>query len=211
MKTKEKILDAALKLFNTEGISIISSRRISEEIGISYGNLTYHFPKKDDIILQLYLNMQKELDQQLQQLQQQISNLDYMLKSVRILLEIFYKYKFLFLGFSRVNRKFDQIRSHAINNNKERKKILKEIISLMIQQGYVKEEEIPGHYDMIIHGLIIIFNSWISDAEFFYTGSLDKKIDYYLKLLFSFTRPLLTNEGKKTFEQIYQRNKAGKV
>ena len=62
MKTRDKILETARELFNNDGVSTVSSRNISDAMNISYGNLCYHFPKKDDIIMQLYASMQTELD-----------------------------------------------------------------------------------------------------------------------------------------------------
>jgi hypothetical protein len=39
-KTKEKILDTALRLFNQEGLANIKLRRIATEMGISQGTST---------------------------------------------------------------------------------------------------------------------------------------------------------------------------
>jgi AcrR family transcriptional regulator len=204
MKTKEKILTKALELFNLHGISTVSSRTISEELGISYGNLTYHFPKKDDIILALYLNMQEEIDELFVKIRQEIMQLDFMLRNLRVLLEVFHKYKFIFLGFARMNRKFEEIRQHAIRQNERRKNLLNEIAAFLIQIGYLKEEKMPGHYEMVIHGLLVIFNSWIADAEFFYHGPKEKKIDYYLEMFYAMVRPSLTKEGLKAFNEVYE-------
>lgn len=203
MNTKEKILAKGLELYNEHGISIISSRRISEELGISYGNLTYHFPKKDDIILALYLDMQQELDELFSKIRQDILQLDFMLRNLRVLLEVFDKYKFLFLGFARLNRKYEEIRTHAIIQNKRRSQLLKDIAAFLIEKGLLKEEKRPGHYDMIIHGLLVIFNSWIADAEFFYQGPEEQKVDYYLEMFYSMIRPSLTKDGQKAFNEVY--------
>ena len=52
--TKEIIINTALKLFNTEGLSKVTLRTIANKMGISQGNLNYHFKKRDDIIEALY-------------------------------------------------------------------------------------------------------------------------------------------------------------
>jgi AcrR family transcriptional regulator len=54
MKTKERILDAALKLFNEQGTGAVSTNHIAEAAGISPGNLYYHFHNKEEIIRALF-------------------------------------------------------------------------------------------------------------------------------------------------------------
>lgn len=53
-QTKEWILETACKLFNEHGTAAISTKRIAKEMGISPGNLYYHFKNKEEIILALF-------------------------------------------------------------------------------------------------------------------------------------------------------------
>ncbi|WP_240510954.1 TetR/AcrR family transcriptional regulator [Algoriphagus antarcticus] len=47
LKTKEKILLTAIKLYNPSGVQIITSRHIAAEMGISHGNLDCHYKTKE--------------------------------------------------------------------------------------------------------------------------------------------------------------------
>jgi len=60
-KTKEKILKAALGLFNNEGESAVSSVDIASVLGISPGNLYYHYKGKDEIIAALFDDFEEEI------------------------------------------------------------------------------------------------------------------------------------------------------
>lgn len=53
MQRKEQILMTAVHLFNDKGYANVSLREIAKEAGTTIGNLTYHFPKKEDLILNL--------------------------------------------------------------------------------------------------------------------------------------------------------------
>lgn len=44
--TRRQILDTAKRLFNERGYNDVSLKDIADEVGISKGNLTYHFSKK---------------------------------------------------------------------------------------------------------------------------------------------------------------------
>ena len=47
--TRARILTAAAQLFEQQGYRSVSMRAIAAQLGISVGNLTYHFPHKQDI------------------------------------------------------------------------------------------------------------------------------------------------------------------
>ncbi|WP_213875617.1 TetR/AcrR family transcriptional regulator [Pseudomonas sp. dw_358] len=61
MKTRERILDCALILFNHKGEPNVSTLEIANEMGISPGNLYYHFHGKDPLILALFERLDDEL------------------------------------------------------------------------------------------------------------------------------------------------------
>lgn len=53
-RTAERILEVTLDLFNRFGEPNVSTTLISAELGISPGNLYYHYPAKDELINALY-------------------------------------------------------------------------------------------------------------------------------------------------------------
>ncbi|WP_176599193.1 MULTISPECIES: TetR/AcrR family transcriptional regulator [Sphingobium] len=61
--TPERILSSALKLFNSNGVDRVAIYKIASELGISPGNLTYHFARKQDIIYSLIDRLEAEAAQ----------------------------------------------------------------------------------------------------------------------------------------------------
>ena len=49
--TKSKIAQESERLFNTYGYNAVTMRQIADACGISVGNLTYHYPKKEDLLM----------------------------------------------------------------------------------------------------------------------------------------------------------------
>lgn len=50
MKTKEKILNAALDVLLQEGFPALTQTRVAEVAGVRQGLLTYHFPTRSDLL-----------------------------------------------------------------------------------------------------------------------------------------------------------------
>ena len=61
-RTADRILDVTLELFNRFGEPNVSTALISAELGISPGNLYYHYPAKDMLVERLFDRYATSLD-----------------------------------------------------------------------------------------------------------------------------------------------------
>ena len=61
MKTRDRILECALQLFNQKGEPNVSTMEVANEMGISPGNLSYHFHGNERLVLGLFERFQNEL------------------------------------------------------------------------------------------------------------------------------------------------------
>ena len=203
MKTREKILLQALDLFNQKGVDQVSVLEISQTMGISYGNLTYHFKKKDDLVQALYVQMQHELDAAINHLVQRIFEETYYLKLVNELLQVTWKYRFLYLSINSLMNQYPFIREGEKSYSATRNKILNRGKKYLINEGYLKPES-DSHYELLIRNLNMILYAWIVDAELFHEGEVAAKIEDYATLFYGIALTNVTEKGRTLYYQIVQ-------
>jgi AcrR family transcriptional regulator len=60
-ETRQRILNAALKLFHDRGFEAATMRDIAEEAGVATGAAYYYFPSKDAIVMEFYRRSSAEM------------------------------------------------------------------------------------------------------------------------------------------------------
>jgi AcrR family transcriptional regulator len=96
MKTRDRILEVSLLLFNEEGESGLSSVDIANALEISPGNLYYHFKGKDAIIRALYQRFEEEMRVILRGSKGGLASVEDNWVYIYILLEEIYDFRFFY-------------------------------------------------------------------------------------------------------------------
>lgn len=96
MKTRERILQTSLQLFNEHGEPHITTNHIADEMDISPGNLYYHFRNKDEIIYFLFLRFEQQISEALQVPQSRELNMEDMWLYLHLIFESIWQYRFLY-------------------------------------------------------------------------------------------------------------------
>jgi len=193
--TKEKILNQALLLFNAKGFENVTVREIAKEMGISHGNLCYHYATKEEVIYALYQKIVAEFDAKLAELEGKDLSFIETIESSRFAVSLFYKYKFLMLDFVSIMRSDLRIRSHYKDLMKKRKVQLRSLFDKSMAAGVMRKEFYEGEFDHLVVLFSIVGDFWISHSEIHFEGSEEDKLAYYNRIMFSIFSPYLTPQG----------------
>ena len=94
-RTAERILDTTLALFNRFGEPNVSTTLISAELGISPGNLYYHYPAKEELITKLFDRYDAALTELLRAADE-VSDVEDAWLFFHMLFELIWAYRFLY-------------------------------------------------------------------------------------------------------------------
>jgi len=94
--TRERILDTSLAMFNAQGEPNVTTNHIADELGISPGNLYYHFRNKDDIVEQLFARYAARIDDALLIPEDRLPNLEDIWLQLHLVFECLWEYRFLY-------------------------------------------------------------------------------------------------------------------
>jgi AcrR family transcriptional regulator len=117
-QTREKILDTSLAMFNTLGEPNVTTNHIADEIGISPGNLYYHYRNKDDIVEQLFARYEARMDQALLVPEGRLPNLEDVWLQLHLVFESMWAFRFLYRDLVDIlsrNRKLKQRFARILN------------------------------------------------------------------------------------------------
>ena len=95
-RTRERILETALVLFNRFGEPHITTADIANEMEISPGNLYYHFRNKDQIIAELFGAFERRLDALMAVPEGRGAGIEDLWLLLHLLFEAMWDYRFVF-------------------------------------------------------------------------------------------------------------------
>ncbi|MBO0321906.1 TetR/AcrR family transcriptional regulator [Muricauda sp. CAU 1633] len=205
--TRERILRSALKLFNKYGTSNVTLRTIAKDLGISQGNLNYHFKKREDIINELYQRLVNDIDEIMLSNQQKEVSLKLLFDVSEVVTTNFYRYRFILLNFTEVMLEHRPIRNHFRDMVKLREEQMTALFSAFVEKGLMHNEQYPNQFQNLCRRFQILGDFWMSSAKVIHPKGLTKKsIQEYSGLLLEAIYPYLTSVGQEEFKQHYNKS-----
>ena len=96
MKTKDKIILTSLELFNECGERNVTTNHIAAHLGISPGNLYYHFRNKEDIIHSIFDQYVDYLSEHFQPIGDGHATLEMMMSYLDSMFETIWRFRFFY-------------------------------------------------------------------------------------------------------------------
>lgn len=99
-RTRERILETSLRLFNEFGEPNVTTTLIADELNISPGNLYYHFHSKDEIVNALFSDFEREIEELLAAPSRRTASVEDIWLFLHLLFESIWRFRFLYRDLS---------------------------------------------------------------------------------------------------------------
>ncbi len=137
MSRKLDILETARKLFNEQNTQAVTTNHIAKAMGISPGNLHYHYKNREEIIRLLYLQMREKMTLSIDELPKSLAALK---EHQKILIGIQWEYRFFFREILFLFSRDAILQAQYIEDNKAHRARIKMTMENFIENGELEIE-----------------------------------------------------------------------
>jgi AcrR family transcriptional regulator len=198
---KENILSTSLYLFNRFGFVSVRLQHIADEVGMSIGNLAYHFKTKDEIIEKLY----EELAQEQKQLLADLSMIPLFININRHVENTFLlqkKYSFFYTD------SLELIRAHPSIKKKYREQIqwqtmqLEILLKFNVARGALIEPNQPDSLSLFANRYILFLENWMNFERLKGTEVAEIQVQQFKNDIWGLLAPYFSLTGENEFQQL---------
>lgn len=200
MKTRDRILECALSLFNQEGEPNVSTLQIANELGISPGNLYYHFHGKEPLVLELFERFQAQMAPLLNPPDDaQLDVEDYWL-FLNLIVERLALFRFLFQDLSNLAGRLPKLARGIRHWLNALKRTLAELLAGLKAQGQLESDTLALGQLVEQISLTLLFS--LDYQRILGNRGENRLVVYQVMMLVA---PHLTDGARHTAEQLAQR------
>lgn len=189
--TRKEILDTAKMLFNEHGYNNVSTRDIAGALGISKGNLTYYFKKKEEIIEAI---IAENSPTRMTEAPRTLTELNAFFEDIQKTVQENAFYFWHHAQLAQISPTIKKMQSDAFSDNMT---LLTQSFHSLKSKNILREERYQGEYSRLIDTLLL--------ASIYWTPFCTLKVaqaDKFVEQAWSIIYPLLTNRGVEDLMKI---------
>jgi AcrR family transcriptional regulator len=205
-RTRERILELSLRLFNDFGEPNVNTTLIAEEMNISPGNLYYHFKNKDDIINCIFQQFEREIDKLLALPTDRVPNVEDAWLFLHVLFELIWKYRFFYRDLNNLlaNNRTLELKFKQLLNQKVK-------VARGLCDGLAKAGELQAgarEIEALATNMVVVATYWLSYSyvldprRFNEPDVIGAALQRGCYQVMALTSPYLTGQSRALFEQL---------
>ena len=158
-RTAERILEVTLNLFNRFGEPNVSTTLISAELGISPGNLYYHYPAKGELINALFDRYERSLSELLHAADS-VGNVEDAWLFFHMLFELIWQYRFLYRDLNDLLSKNRRLETHFQFVLKNKSRAVSVVLSGLTRQRNPRID--AREANTVANAMVVVLTYWLN-------------------------------------------------
>lgn len=202
MKTKDRITQTALYLFNEEGEPNVTTNHIADEMDISPGNLYYHYRSKDDIIWQIFLDYEKKIKQVLLQKDVNYTSMEDMWFYLHMVFEVIGEYRFLYRNLIQLMNRIDFLKRHFRHILALKSQTALKIMTRLAEDDLLNTDK--STIASLADQIALTATFWLNYSIAIYDDDFDeeKKLSHGIFHIMRMVAPFLTENDKLLLDEL---------
>lgn len=192
-KLKDKILESAKQLFIEKGYDAISLRAIAEKAGTTIGNLTYHYPQKEDLIAAIQKDSQANFIAGLEDIptqpEQIVRHICFLAKRSQ---EAHAENAFYFRNMIELCSNYGTVRENIVVFREKIYRVYLECFDRLRSNNAMRTDISIKSYTNLAYTLVVLVTVWTQNASPYYDHNLPHTSlsETILDLIFPYLTPL---------------------
>lgn len=165
MKTRDRILDKAIELFNESGTGPVSTNHIAEALGISPGNLYYHFRNKEEIIRAIMERLFALWDEVFSIPGDRAPTLEDLRQLIQINFATLWDYRFVYRELIALLRRDPQLQRRYIEIRQRGFDGFRELFDAFVSAGVIARPAEPATVTKLAELCWLVSEFWVASLE----------------------------------------------
>ena len=158
-RTAERILDTTLDLFNRLGVPNVSTTLISAEMGISPGNLYYHYPAKEGLVTRLFERYDQAMTELLRAADE-VRDVEDAWLFFHMLFELIWQYRFLYRDLNDLLSKNRRLEMHFQFVLKNKSRAVQSVLDGLARGSAMRIDSREG--ETVATSMVVVLTYWLS-------------------------------------------------
>jgi len=200
-RTRQRILARALELFNEQGEANVATGAIAASLGISPGNLYYHFRRKDAIVAELFHRFEQRIDVEPAPASSPAAAIEDLWLYLHLMLEAIWEFRFLYRGLDdlverdrKLRESFNRIAQHKLD-------AVTRLCEGLVRSGAMRasREEIRA----LSRNVLVVATYWLSfQALRRRPGPIEDGLGHGAYQVMALVAPFLVGEAREHLDEL---------
>jgi AcrR family transcriptional regulator len=199
--TRQRLLDTARTLFNEQGLHRVGVREVARAVGMSPGNLAYHFATKDALVSALVQELHELSARTIFAELPPTLTLSQLLDSAMATMRHMLGYRFVLLGYVEAATGSRELLEMAAALRLKRRTRHEALLEALIRGGALEARPVRARSEMLFEQSELVSSGWLRAAAF--RGWDDERaIQHFARVGLALLEPHCTPRGLRELRRL---------